>query len=109
MGSGIVPITDIQFQETIQTSDLVLVKFWASWCGPCKVLGAILNSLLPELDGKIRVFEIDTDSNPTSSSEYRIMSLPTVILFKDGKEVDRYTGAPSKSQFKEWVGKHVQG
>lgn len=74
----------------------VLVDFWATWCPPCKMIAPIIDNLAKELAGKVKVGKLDVDNNPMLSSRFRVQSIPTLIIFKDGKEFDRIIGATSK-------------
>ncbi|MBI5151688.1 MAG: thioredoxin [Candidatus Pacebacteria bacterium] len=86
-------INDADFQSKVMESKLpVLLDFYATWCGPCKMAGPVLDTLSDELDGKVHIFKIDVDENPETPQKFGVMSIPTVILFQDGKEVARKVG-----------------
>jgi thioredoxin 2 len=95
--SSPVTITDSNFPKEVENSALpVLVDFWATWCPPCKMIAPTIESLAQELAGKVKIGKLDVDNNPLLSSRFRVQSIPTLIIFKDGKEVDRLIGAQSK-------------
>lgn len=99
----VLQITDSQFQDEVSNSKgLVLVDFWAPWCGPCKQIGPILDEISIEKTD-IKVVKINIDDNPEVASELGIRSIPTLILFKDGKKTDTKLGALSKTALLEWV------
>ena len=90
-------VTDRTFaQEVLQSASPVLVDFWAGWCGPCKVIAPIVEELAREYDGQLTVMKLDVDANPRMASAYRVQSIPTLLLFKDGKPVERIVGAVPK-------------
>jgi thioredoxin 2 len=92
-----VTITDANFAEEVGKSKLpVLVDFWAIWCPPCKMIAPTIDALAKELVGKVKIGKLDVDQNPILSSRFHVQSIPTLIIFKDGKEVDRLIGANSK-------------
>lgn len=90
-------ITDSSFPEEVGKSRIpVLLDFWATWCPPCKLIAPIIDKLAEELAGQIKVGKLDVDQNPVTSGQYRVQSIPTLIIFKNGREVDRIVGAQSK-------------
>ena len=89
--------------EVMKSPDLVLVDFWAVWCGPCQMVAPIVDELANEYAGKLRVVKLNTDENPEVASRYQIMSIPTIMFFKNGQPVEKLIGARPKRQFKEVV------
>ena len=96
--------TDSNFKNEVLESDLpVLVDFWANWCGPCKMIAPIVEELAGELKGKIKVGKLDVDTNPKTATYYGVMSIPTLIFFKDGKVMDQLVGALNKAELKRRI------
>ena len=94
-----IQLTDATFGDLVEKSAMpVLVDFWAPWCGPCHALAPVIEQLASEFDGKIRIGKLDTDENPRTSSRFQVQSIPTLILFANGKEVDRLIGVRSKQE-----------
>lgn len=103
---AVIHTTDSQFSETIKEG-LVLIDFWAPWCGPCRLLGPVLEELADEAEGQFTVAKINVDDNPVTAREHGVMSIPTLKLFKDGQEVDMAVGFQSKDMLKEWMQNHI--
>ena len=93
-------ITDSNFEETVLNSDKpVLVDFWAAWCGPCRMVGPIIDELSEEYEGKAVVGKVDIDSNQQYAAQFGVRNIPTVLVFKNGELVDRKVGVSSKNDY----------
>ena len=101
-------INSQEFQsEVLDGSGVVLVDFFATWCGPCKMLAPVLEELSTELEGKVKIYKVDVDENGDLARKYGIMSVPTMIAFKDGKEVYKSVGFSSKADLKAKLESYV--
>jgi thioredoxin 1 len=97
--SDLTPVTDATFDKEVLNSSIpVLVDFWAEWCGPCRMLGPVLEAVAPGYQGKLKILKLNVDDNAESGARYGVMSIPTMIFFKGGKEIDRVIGAVSKNE-----------
>lgn len=92
-----------KFQELINQKLPVLVDFHADWCGPCKMQSPILEKVAKEFSGKVKIIKVDVDKNPSAANQYQVRSIPTLILFKEGKVVWRQAGLANENQLKEVV------
>jgi thioredoxin 1 len=102
MSDLVAHITDAEFPATV-AQGVSLVDFWAPWCGPCKMIAPILDELAGEMQGKARIVKINVDDNPEVAGQFGIMSIPTLMLFKDGKLVDKLVGGQPKPQLKAFI------
>src|SRR5690348_8559212 len=96
-------LTDASFYDCLANSKLLLVDFWASWCPPCKVLMPILEELSSEYSGRIKMAKINVDENPKLSIDYGVKTIPTVIIFQDGKLVHRFSGVKTKKEISDMI------
>ncbi len=90
-------------QEVLKAPGLVLVDFWAVWCGPCRMVAPIVDEIAKEYEGKLKVLKLNTDENPDVAGKHRIMGIPTLMFFKNGQTVDQVVGAVPKAQLKAKV------
>ena len=96
--SNIIAVTDANFEAEVEKHDgLAIVDFWATWCGPCRMIAPILEQLSTEYEGKVKVTKLDVDANIKTGSRFNVRSIPTLLFFKDGKVVDQIVGAVPKS------------
>lgn len=105
--NGALEMTDANFSQMIQSEQPVLVDFWATWCGPCQMLAPVVDALAQEAAGRFVVGKLDVDKNPETSMKYGIQSIPTLIIFKNGQEVDRLMGAQTAAALKAKLEVHA--
>ncbi len=97
-------VTDTSFeQDVLKSEGLVLVDFWAEWCGPCKTIGPSLEELSNEMAGEITIAKINIDENPNTPTKYGVRGIPTMMLFKDGEVAGTKVGASPKGQIEDWI------
>ncbi len=107
--SSVITLTDASFETEISqaNSSLILVDFWAAWCGPCKLLAPILEELAPKYLGKIKFAKLNVDENQQTPAKYGVRGLPTLILFKDGRALETKVGSLLKSHLEAFLDKHL--
>jgi thioredoxin 1 len=97
-------VTDASFEaDVIQSAEPVVVDFWAEWCGPCRAIGPSLEEISDEMVGKVKIVKLNVDENPAVSAKLGIRSIPTLMLFKDGKLAAQKVGAGSKGDLTKWI------
>lgn len=103
---AITHVTDQNFSAET-SSGLVLVDFWAPWCGPCKMIAPVLEEIDSELGDNLKIVKLDVDENQETAAKFGVMSIPTLLIFKDGKAVDKVIGFQPKDALKGVLGKHL--
>jgi thioredoxin 1 len=104
---GPIHLTDANFEETIKKNPLVLVDFWAGWCGPCRALAPTIEELAKEFAGKALIAKLEVDENPVTAEKFNVSSIPTVVILKDCCEVEKIIGLCNKQRYTDALRKHM--
>ncbi len=106
--SNVTHVTDANFEAEVLKSEIpTLVDFWAPWCGPCRFIGPVIEELSDEFDGKVKFVKLNTDENQQTAVNYRIRSIPSLMIFKDGKLAEMQVGALPKEQLVSFINRHL--
>ena len=110
MGGSTLKITDANFDSEVSKANVpVLVDFWAEWCGPCRLMSPILDEIAPGYQGRLKIGKLNVDENQDSPTKFGVMNIPTMILFKNGKEAERIVGAMSKPELQKKLDRALSG
>jgi thioredoxin 1 len=101
---GVGKVSDATFEtEVLKASEPVVVDFWAEWCGPCRMIAPALEEIAGTMGNKVKVVKLNVDENPATASKYEIMSIPTLMIFKNGQLASRQVGAAPKQKLEQWI------
>jgi len=101
---GVAKVSDQDFEaQVLKSAEPVVVDFWAEWCGPCKMIAPALEELAGSMNGKVKIVKLNVDENPATAAKYGIMSIPTLMLFKNGELASRQVGAAPKQKLEAWI------
>lgn len=110
MGNDVLKVTDANFDSEVAKSNIpVLVDFWAEWCGPCRLMIPVLDELAGAYKGKMKIGKLNVDENQDAPTKFGVMNIPTMIVFKNGKEAERFVGAMSKGDLQKKLDKALAG
>lgn len=105
---SLVHFSDANFKKEVLESDIpVLVDFWAAWCAPCKLISPIIEEIAKEYSPRIKIGKVDVDQSPKTATQYGVMSIPTLMFFKDGKVMDQIVGVLGKTELKKKIVEHL--
>jgi thioredoxin 1 len=107
ISDGPVHVTDADFDETVKKHSLALIDFWAAWCGPCRTLAPVIEELNRDYAGKVFVGKLNVDENPEKAERFQVFSIPTVLIMKNGQEVERIVGCVPKKHIETALKKHM--
>ena len=101
---GVGKVSDATFEtEVLKCAEPVVVDFWAEWCGPCRMIAPALDEIAGAMTGKVKVLKLNVDENPATATKYGVMSIPTLMIFKNGQLASRQTGAAPKQKLEQWI------
>ena len=101
---GVSKVSDKDFEtEVLQSAQPVVVDFWAEWCGPCRMIAPALEEIAGTMNGKVKIVKLNVDENPATAAKYGIMSIPTLMIFKNGELASRQVGAAPKQKLEQWI------
>ena len=101
---GVAKVSDADFEaQVLKSAEPVVVDFWAEWCGPCRMIAPALEEIAGTMGGKVKIVKLNVDENPATAAKYGIMSIPTLMLFKNGELASRQVGAAPKQKLEQWI------
>ena len=101
---GVSKVSDSDFEsQVLKSAEPVVVDFWAEWCGPCRMIAPALEEIAGTMNGKVKIVKLNVDENPATAAKYGIMSIPTLMLFKNGELASRQVGAAPKQKLEQWI------
>ena len=101
---GVSKVSDKDFEtEVLKSAEPVVVDFWAEWCGPCRMIAPALEEIAGTMGGKVKIVKLNVDENPATATKYNVMSIPTLVLFKNGEAASRQVGAAPKQKLEQWI------
>jgi thioredoxin 1 len=110
MAGKVLNVSDADFAAEVEGADgLAMVDFWAAWCGPCRMVGPIVEQLAAEYDGQVKVTKLDVDANPRTAARFNVRSIPSILFFRDGKLVDTVVGAAPRGMLEARMQEHLEG